>query len=114
MVGLKLAGGLWLFAGLYSAGIAFGVLDEPTLLALAVAGAIVGLTIGVLLVARPGPGVVRWSNVAGIAWLIAFGALTLVEVVTQMGYVLSVAVLTAFGVAGALLAYWRRAAVASA
>jgi hypothetical protein len=114
MGGLKLAGGLWLFAGLYSAGMAFGVLDEPVILALAFGGGIVGLTIGALLIARPAPEVVRWSNVAGIAWLIAFGALTVAEVVMQMGYVLSVALLTALGVAGALVAYRRRAAVGSA
>ena len=84
------------------------------MLALLVGGAIVGLTIGTLLIARPGPEAVRWSNVAGLAWLIAFGALTVVEVVMQMGYALSVALLTALGVAGALVAYWRRAAVASA
>jgi hypothetical protein len=114
MGGLKLAGGLWVFAGLNSAGMAFGVLDEPSLLALAIGGALVGLTIGALLLSRPGPQVVRWSNVAGISWLIAFGALTVVEVVTQMGYVLSVALLTGFGVAGALVAYLRRAAVATA
>jgi hypothetical protein len=113
MGGLKLAGGLWILAGLNSAGMAFGVLDEPIILALALGGGIVGLTIGALLVARPGPEVVRWSNVAGIAWLIAFGALTVVEVVMQMGYVWSVALLTALGLAGALVAYWRRAAVAS-
>jgi hypothetical protein len=114
MGGLKLAGGLWIFAGLNSAGMAFGVLDEPIILALAIGGGIVGLTIGALLLARPGQDVLRWSNVAGIAWLIAFGALTVAEVVMQMGYVLSVAVLTTLGVAGALVAYWRRAAVASA
>jgi len=114
MGGLKLAGGLWIIAGVNSAGMVFGVWDEPILLALALGGAIVGLTIGALLVARPGPDVVRWSNVAGIAWLIAFGALTGVEVVMQMGYALSVALHTALGVAGALVAYWRRAAVASA
>ena len=114
MGGLKLAGGLWVIGGLKSAGMVFGVLDEPAILALGLGGGVVGLTIGALLLARPGPGVVRWSNVAGIAWLIAFGALTLTEIVMQMGYVLSVLLLTAFGVAGALVAYWRRAAVASA
>jgi hypothetical protein len=114
MGGLKLAGGLWVFAGLNSAGMVFGVLDEPVILALGVGGGIVGLATGALLLARPGPEAVRWSNVAGLAWLIAFGALTVVEIVMQMGYVLSVALLTAFGVAGALVAYWRRAVVASA
>jgi hypothetical protein len=115
MGGFKLAGGLWIIAGVNSAGMVFGVWEDgPIMLALALGGAIVGLTIGSLLVARPGPDVVRWSNVAGLAWLIAFGALTVVEVVMQMGYALSVALHTALGVAGALVAYWRRGAVASA
>jgi hypothetical protein len=110
----KLAGGLWIIGGLNSGGMVFGVLDEPIILALGVGGGIVGLTIGALLLTRPGPQVVRWSNVAGIAWLIAFGALTLAEVAMQMDYVLSVLLLTSFGVAGALVAYWRRTVVASA
>lgn len=115
MGGLKLAGGLWIIAGVNSAGMVFGVWEDgPVMLALALGGAIVGLTIGALLVARPGPEVVRWSNIAGIAWLIAFGALTVVEVVLQMGYALSVALHTALGVAGALVAFRRRAVVASA
>jgi hypothetical protein len=115
MGGLKLAGVLWIIAGVNSAGMVFGVWEDgPIMLALAAGGAIVGLTIGALLLARPGPDVVRWSTIAGIAWLIGFGALTVLEVVLQMGYALSVAFHTALGVAGALVAYWRRAAVASA
>jgi len=113
MGGLKLAGALWIIGGFNSAGMVFGVLDEPILLALGVSGSIVGLTIGSLLVTRPSPDVVRWSSAAGIAWLIAFGALAVVEVVMQMGYVLSALRILAFGVAGALVAYWRRATVAS-
>jgi hypothetical protein len=114
MGGLRLAGGLWLIAGVNSAGMAFGVWEDgPIMFALAVGGAIVGLTIGALLIARPGPEVVRWSSIAGIAWLIAFGALTVVEVVTQMGYALSVALHTALGVAAAVVAHWRRPAVAT-
>jgi hypothetical protein len=115
MGGLKLAGGLWIVAGVNSLGMVFGVWEDgPILLALALSGAVVGLTIGAQLVARPEADVVRWSNVAGLAWLIAFGALTVVEVVTQMGYALSVGLHTALGVAAALVAYGRRAAVASA
>jgi hypothetical protein len=115
MSGLKLAGGIWIIAGVNSAGMVFGVWEDgPIMLALALGGAIVALTIGTLLVARPSPEVVRWSNVAGFAWLIAFGALTLVEVVMQMGYALSVALHTALGVAGALVAYWRRPAAVTA
>jgi hypothetical protein len=55
---------------------------------------------------------VRWSSVAGLAWLIAFGAYTLIELDKQ--YLSTAVWLLAFGVAGALVAYWRRAAVASA
>jgi hypothetical protein len=108
----KLAGVLWIMGGLYSAAMVFGVLDEPAILALAVAGAIVGLTTGMLVITRPGPSVVRWSNVAGIAWLIGFGALTVAEVTMSMGYVLPVLVLTTFGVVAALVASRRPAAVA--
>jgi hypothetical protein len=115
MGGLKLAGGLWIIAGVNSAGMTFGVWEDgPIMLALALGGAIVGLTIGTLLIARPGPEAVRWSSVAGLAWLIAFGALTVVEVVMQMGYAMSVALHTALGVAGALVAYSRRPAALSA
>lgn len=115
MGGLKLAGGLWIIAGVNSAGMVFGVWEDgPIMLAVAAGGAIVGLTIGSLLLARPGPDVVRWSNLAGIAWLMGFGALTVAEIVMQMGYALSVALHTTLGVSGALVAYWRRAALASA
>jgi hypothetical protein len=111
MGGLKLAGGVWIIAGLSNLVIAFATLGEP-IMALFVVGAIVGLTIGALLIARPSPGAVRLSSVAGLAWLIAFGAYTLIQLDKQH---LSTAVwLLAFGVAGALVAYWRRAAVASA
>jgi hypothetical protein len=109
MGGLKFAGALWIVAGLNSVGMAFGVWDEPILLTLALGGAIVGLTIGALLIARPGPDIVRWSNVAGLTWLVAFGALTAVEQATQMGYTLSVAIHTALGVGAALVTYSRGA-----
>ena len=111
MGGLKLASGLWIIAGLSCAVLVFFTMDEP-IMALFVSGAIVGLTTGALLFARPGAGVVRWSNIAGLAWLIAFGALTLTELDKQ--YLSTAVWLTAFGVAGALVAYWRRATVASA
>jgi len=111
MGGLKVAGGLWLIAGLSCAMLALFTVGEPVM-ALFVGGAIVGLTIGALLLARPGPGVVRWSSVSGVAWLIAFGAYTLAQLDKQ--YLPTAVWLTAFGLAGALVAYWRRSAVASA
>jgi hypothetical protein len=111
MGGLKLAGGLWIIAGLSNVVLVFATLGEP-MMVLFVVGAIVGLTIGVLLLVRPGPGAVRWSNVAGLAWLIAFGAYTLTQLDKQ--YLSTAVWLTAFGLAGAIVAYWRRAPVASA
>ena len=109
----RLAGALWIVGGLSSAATIFGVLDEPFQLILTSGGAIVGLTIGTLLITRPGPRAAHWSNVAGIVWLIGFGTLTVVEIVLQMGYVRWAVWLTAWGVAGALVAYLRRAPVAS-
>jgi hypothetical protein len=47
---------------------------------------------------------VRWSNVAGVAWLIAFGALTLTQLDKPIGQLFSGVWLTGFGVAGALVA----------
>jgi hypothetical protein len=79
------------------------LLENPVLPALVAGGAIVGLTIGVLLIARPGPGVVRWSSIAGIAWLIVFGALALTRL-DRPGPLLSTSLITGFGVAGALVA----------
>ena len=121
MGGLRLAGALWIMAGLTCAGLLIFVfvgenlgnpgilLQNPALPALVLGGAIVGLLIGVLLIARPGPGVVRWSTVAGVAWLIVFGSLALTRL-DKPGPLLSTSLITGFGVAGALVAYWRRAA----
>lgn len=99
-----------MIAGLSCATLVFFTMNETTM-ALFVGGAILGLTTGALLFARPGPGARRWSNVAGLAWLIVFGAYTLTELDKQ--YLSTALWLTTFGVAGALVAYWRRAAAAS-
>jgi hypothetical protein len=121
MGGLRLGGALWICAGLTSAGLLAFVfvgenlenlgllLERPVLPALVAGGAIVSLTIGVLLISRPGPGVVRWSSVAGVAWLIVFGALAFTRL-DRPGPLLSTSLITAFGVAGALVAYSSRSA----
>jgi hypothetical protein len=121
MGGLRLAGALWIFAGLTCAGLLIFVfvgenlenmgilLQNPALPALVVAGAIVSVPIGVLLIAHPGPGVVRWSTVAGVVWLIVFGSLALTRL-DKPGPLLSTTLITGFGVAGALVAYWSRRA----
>ena len=122
MGGLRLGGALWIFAGLTCAGLLAFVfvgenlenlgilLERPVLPALVAGGAIVGLTIGVLLITRPGPGVVRWSSVAGVVWLIVFGALALTRL-DRPGPLLSTSLITLSGVAGALVAYSSKSAV---
>jgi hypothetical protein len=110
---MRLAGALWIIGGLSSALIVVLVLDNALFTVLLVGGAFVGLTIGALLVRRPGPSVVRWSNIAGIAWLIAFGALTITQLDKPIGQLFSGLWVTAFGVAGALVAYWRRPTAAA-
>jgi uncharacterized membrane protein len=86
MVGLRVAGALWILAGVICLGLLIVVfvgenLENPGILlqnlalpALVAGGAIVSLLIGVRLIARPGPGIVRWSTVAGVVWLIVFGS----------------------------------------
>jgi hypothetical protein len=111
MGGLKVASGLWIVAGLSNALLVVFTFGEP-IMALFVGGAIVGLTTGVLLLARPGPGAVRWSNLAGIAWLVAYGMYALTQL--DKPYLSTAVWLLAFGLAGALVAYWRRPAMASA
>jgi hypothetical protein len=98
----------WIIAGLSSAALLIFVLDNPVFIALMAAGAIVGRSLGVLLIARPGPRVVRWSNLAGVAWLIAFGVVTLTQLDRPIGQLFSVLWLTGFGVADAFVAHRRR------
>jgi hypothetical protein len=105
----RLAGALWIIAGLSSAAFLVFALDNLLLFALLAGGAIVGLWLGLLLIARPGPDAVRRSSLAGLAWLIAFGAVTLTQLDQPIGALFSAIWLTAFGVAGALVAYLRRA-----
>ncbi|MGH3381743.1 MAG: hypothetical protein ACRDP6_44150, partial [Actinoallomurus sp.] len=65
------------------------------------------LLIGGLLIARPGPGVVRWSTVVGVAWLIVFGSFWVTALPgPDWGPLLSDGLITGFGVAGALVASW--------
>jgi len=120
--GLRLAGALWIIAGIVCAGLLVFVLigenlETPGILlnnaelrALVFGGAVVGLLIGVLLRTRPSPGVVRWSSFVGMVWLIVFGPLVLGHHDTP-GPLLSSSLITGFGVAGALVAYLSRGAV---
>lgn len=119
MSGTRLAGALWILAGLACAGLLSfvfigenvndlgAVLANPAMPALVLGGALVALLIGILLLTRPGPGVVRWSTVAGVAWLIGFGPLVVAALSgDESGPLLSSSLITGLGLAGALVAYF--------
>jgi hypothetical protein len=112
MRGLRLAGVLWIVGGLLSALLVLVVLDTPAFAVLLGAGGIVGLAIGALLIWRPSAGVIRWSNIAGVAWLVGFGWLTATNIDKPAGEWLSGLILAALGVAGGLVAYARRGQLA--
>ena len=123
MPGLRNAGALWIGAGVVCAGLLIVVfigenakdlgalLRDPGPPALVLAGAVVALSIGALLITRPGPAVVRWSTVAGVSWLIIFGSWTVIAF-GDPGPRTSTLLITGFGVAGALVAYLSRKQVA--
>jgi hypothetical protein len=114
MGGLRLAGVLWLIGGILSALLVLVALDTPGYALLLGAGGIVGLVNGGLLIRRPSADVIRWSNIAGVTWLVAFGWLTVTNLDKPAGEVISGLILAALGVVGALLAYIRRGSLATA
>lgn len=107
MASQKLAGVLWLIAGLSSGGIAF-FLDDPLELAIFIGGAVVAVLLALAMFVRPSPAWVVWSNALGAAWLLAFGAVVLMNLSLPIEQVLSVVWILAFGVAASVVAYARR------
>ena len=111
---LRLGGALWVIAGMICAGLFVFVFvgesrlaQDPGLAALVLGGAVAALLTGRQLLARPGPGVVRWSTVLGLAWLLAFGSLMLTTLNgPERGPTLSSGLITGFGVASALVTFW--------
>ena len=111
--GLRLGGALWFIAGVVCAGLFVFVFvgenllaQNPGLAAMVLGGAIAALLTGYVLLARPGPGVVRWSAVLGLAWLLAFGSLVLSSLSgPERGPTLSSGLITGFGVAAALVTF---------
>jgi hypothetical protein len=124
---LRLAGTLWIMAGVVCAGLLSFVLigehidDLGALLAdlalpaRVLGGALVAFLVGGLLLTRPGPNVVRGSSLAGVAWVIAFGPLVVTAVVGALngyesGPVVSSSLITGLGIAGAVVGQLSRPA----
>jgi hypothetical protein len=112
--GLRLGGALWVITGVICAGLPTVVFigenrvaEDPGLAAMVLGGAVAALPTGGLLFARPGLGVVRWSTVLGLAWLLAFGALWLTSLNgPEVGPMISSGLITGSGVASALVTFW--------
>jgi len=107
MASQKLAGVLWLIAGVSSGGIAF-FLDDPLDLAIFIGGAVMAILLAIAMLVRPSPAWVTWSNLLGAAWVLAFGAVVLTSLSFPIEEVLSVVWVLAFGLAGAVAAHARR------
>ena len=111
--GLRLGGALWVVAGVICAGLLMVVFvgenllaQNPGLSAMVLGGAFVAFLTGGLLLARPSLGVVRWSTLLGVAWLLVFGFLMLRALTgPERGPVLSSGLITGFGVAAALVTF---------
>jgi hypothetical protein len=107
MASQKLPGVLWLVAGISSGGIAFFLVD-PLDLAIFIGGAVLAVLLALAMLVRPSPSWVNWSNLLGVAWLLAFGAVIVTSLSLPIEELLSVVWVLAFGLAGAVLAYARR------
>ena len=107
MASRKLAGVLWLIAGISSGGIAL-FLDDPLELAIFIGGAVLAVLLALAMLVRVSPAWVAWSNALGAAWLLAFGAVLLMNLSLPIEQVLSVVWILAFGVAAAAVAFARR------
>ena len=111
---LRLGGALWVTAGVICAGLFVVVFvgenllaENPGLSAMILGGAVAALLTGGLLLARPGLGVVRWSTVLGLVWLLAFGSLMLSSFKgSESGPMLSSSLMAGLGTAGALVTFW--------
>lgn len=107
MVSQKLAGVLWLIAGLSSGGIAFFLVD-PIDLAIFIGGAVLAVLLALAMLGRPSPSWVTWSKLLGAAWVLAFGWVILTSLSLPVEQLLSVVWIFGFGLAGAGVAYASR------
>lgn len=107
----RAAGVLWLIAGISSGGIAFFIVD-PLTLAVFIVGSVIGVVLGLAYLVRPSARLVRWSTLAGVVWLVAFGAVTILNITNPIAEVLSVIWVALLGVAGSAVGYGQRPSAA--
>ena len=107
MAGPRLSGALWLVAGISSAFIAL-FLVEPLDLAIFITGANLAILLGLVILMRPTLKWLSWSNLLGVAWVVAFGYMIATSLELPIEQLLSVVWVFGFGVAAALVAYLRR------
>ena len=100
-------GVMWLIAGISSGVIAFFIVDPPTL-AVFVAGAIVGILLGLACFLRPSPVLASLSAIAAIAWVVAFGIVTTMNITNPIYEVVSVVWIALFGGAAGSFGYRMR------
>jgi hypothetical protein len=104
MTSQKLAGVLWLVAGISSGGIAFFLVD-PLDLAIFIGGAVLAVLLALAMLVRPSAAWVTWSNLLGAAWFVAFGAVILTSLSLPIEELLSVVWVVVLGLAGAVMAH---------
>jgi membrane associated rhomboid family serine protease len=98
----RVAGALWIVAGLLSAFIAFFITDPVTLLVF-VKGAVAGIVLGAACLVRPSPTTALASTLIALVWLVAFSIVTALNITNPIEEVASVIGVAAFGtLAGAL------------
>jgi hypothetical protein len=109
----KLAGVLWLIAGINSGGIAF-LLVDPIDLAIFIGGAVLAVLLVIAMLVRPSPSWVPWSNVLGAGWFLGFGWAILNKLSLPVEQLLTVVRILGFGIAGAGVTYASRRRAAPA
>lgn len=113
-MGRRLGAALWGMAGVSCVGLLLVVfVGENLILAylgfsmLFLVGGVAALLTSGLLIARPTPGVLRWSAGLGALWLLVFGSMTLNALPDpDHDPLMSLSIIFGFGLAGALVTFW--------
>jgi hypothetical protein len=111
---LRLAGVVWIVAAVLAIVVAiayrFDMMNALEWAVITVVAGIVAAILGVLLVWRSNAALVRWSNIAGVVWVVLYAALALLQADDAAAWTTDVALAVIGGLA-ALIAYgWARKA----